>query len=760
MAGWFGGTSALDEQIARATSSSLEDIAANLEISDLIRSKTVTARDAMRSLRRRLQHPNPNIQLATLKLTDTCVKNGGNHFLTEVASRDFIDNLTSLLRAGGGAITNQDVKDKILALIQAWAGAAGYKPEALYIGETYRSLQREGFHFPPKEDLASAVFESSAPPEWINSDVCMRCRSEFSFTNRRHHCRNCGRIFDQRCSAKTLVLPHLGIMTPVRVDDGCYEQLTKRGGGATVPLQRSASERSYSHAPGQHRYSAPMQPRDARVTDSYDDDLRKALEMSLEEVRSYSGGYVPNDPVQPPIRSSSYTQQSSRSKIRSKPIPQTPPLDEADEDLAAAIAASLKDMEQQKAKHAESMKQQKERSVESGSEFVLPNNKYELSPVEAENINLFSNLVDRLQNQPRGAILREPQIQELYETIGSMRPKLARSYGETMSKHETLLDLHSKLSTVVRYYDKMLEDRLNRTYADHNLAGYGMAGPPQQYANPISSYPPPQAQYDANPTGAENYYSTQYRSNETARGYATSDQGYSNYANPQGMPAPVQYDQYQPPNRNQNQMQTQEAPNQRQSEPLGQQYPSLPMHRAESIQAEPVSPPQPYASPHRAYPSQHADALHTPSQQSSSMESPYQQSMSADNFYHPETQLQQQPNTSGPLASRQEAQQQQQQPGPPQQQPQPQQQAPQSQMRAPVPQYSQPPVAPQQQLQSQSPEQQFYRQPAAVPNPQQYQQYAEPPVAYRESAFPAVPQHQFPQQEYRAPVKEEALIEL
>ena len=182
------------------------------------------------------------------------------------------------------------------------------------------------------------MFDSSAPPEWVDSDVCMRCREKFTFTNRKHHCRNCGNVFCQTCSSKSLPLPHLGIMQPVRVDDGCYARLMDKAqsGSQSMPVAGGLPAK-----PIRTLYQGALQPRDARVADEgFDADLKRALEMSLEESKGHSGaGYVP----QSQLRSQERTPVANGSSKTAKQ-----PVDSVDADLEAAIAASLQDMEEQK----------------------------------------------------------------------------------------------------------------------------------------------------------------------------------------------------------------------------------------------------------------------------------------------------------------------------------------------------------------------------------------------------------------------------
>ncbi|CAP32974.1 Protein CBR-LST-2 [Caenorhabditis briggsae] len=60
---------------------------------------------------------------------------------------------------------------------------------------------------------------------WVPDEDCEQCTAcsmPFNFVRRRHHCRNCGRIFCHKCSCNSISIPEHGYDRKVRVCNLCY----------------------------------------------------------------------------------------------------------------------------------------------------------------------------------------------------------------------------------------------------------------------------------------------------------------------------------------------------------------------------------------------------------------------------------------------------------------------------------------------------------------------------------------------------------
>ena len=59
-----------------------------------------------------------------------------------------------------------------------------------------------------------------------HSESCVDCKVKFTIYERKHHCRNCGKVFCSSCSQYQAEIPRLRIMQPVRVCKPCHNELT------------------------------------------------------------------------------------------------------------------------------------------------------------------------------------------------------------------------------------------------------------------------------------------------------------------------------------------------------------------------------------------------------------------------------------------------------------------------------------------------------------------------------------------------------
>ncbi|XP_062545837.1 hepatocyte growth factor-regulated tyrosine kinase substrate isoform X2 [Armigeres subalbatus] len=148
------------------------------------------------------------------------------------------------------------------------------------MGDTMNILKTEGHKFPELKE-ADAMFTSENAPEWADGEVCHRCRVAFSFTQRKHHCRNCGQVFCQQCSSKTSTLPKFGIEREVRVCDGCYPQLQR----PTPALTKKATEEE--DLPAEYLSSSLAQQAQAPARKT-DEELREEEELQLALALSQS----------------------------------------------------------------------------------------------------------------------------------------------------------------------------------------------------------------------------------------------------------------------------------------------------------------------------------------------------------------------------------------------------------------------------------------------------------------------------------------
>ncbi|TKY74574.1 TOM protein 2 [Spatholobus suberectus] len=143
--------------VERATSSMLmgPDWALNMEICDILNRDPGIAKDVVKGIKKRIGSKVPRVQILTLTLLETIIKNCGDIVHMHVAERDVLHEMVKIVKKK----PDHHVREKILILIDTWQEAFG-GPRARYpqYYAAYQELLRAGAAFPQRSEQSAPVF--------------------------------------------------------------------------------------------------------------------------------------------------------------------------------------------------------------------------------------------------------------------------------------------------------------------------------------------------------------------------------------------------------------------------------------------------------------------------------------------------------------------------------------------------------------------------------------------------------------------------
>ncbi|MFS7945847.1 putative VHS domain, GAT domain, GAT domain superfamily protein [Helianthus anomalus] len=144
-------------RVDKATSEFLNgpDWTLNIDICDTINANSWLAKDVAKALKKRLQHKNPHVQLLSLTLLETMVKNCGEHVHIQIAERGILPEMIKIVKKKA----DMRVREKILVLLDSWqqafGGRGGKYPQYYF---AYDELQQYGVQFPRRSPDAALIF--------------------------------------------------------------------------------------------------------------------------------------------------------------------------------------------------------------------------------------------------------------------------------------------------------------------------------------------------------------------------------------------------------------------------------------------------------------------------------------------------------------------------------------------------------------------------------------------------------------------------
>ncbi|CAO1328664.1 unnamed protein product [Diamesa serratosioi] len=165
--GLFETSNPIEAEIEKATSenNTVEKWGLIMDICDKIGASPVAAKDSLKMIVKRLNHPDPHVGMHAITLLDACVKNCGKNYHLEIASRDFEAEFKKLLQKAEPKLSN-----KLKQTLKKWA-EEDFKsdPQLNLIPTLYNNLKKEGMDFSDSQTTHKREIVLSKDPNVVNS---------------------------------------------------------------------------------------------------------------------------------------------------------------------------------------------------------------------------------------------------------------------------------------------------------------------------------------------------------------------------------------------------------------------------------------------------------------------------------------------------------------------------------------------------------------------------------------------------------------
>lgn len=449
----FRPASNFDKLLDKATSNLLlePDWPSILQICDLVRQGDTQPKNVLAAINKKIVNPNPHVALFGLLVLESCVKNCGSLVHDEIGTKQYMEQLWEIVKTS----QHEEVKLKILELIQAWAYAFRKSPKYRAVQDIVNIMKTEGHKFPALKE-SDAMFSADTAPEWADGNTCHRCRVTFSLVLRKHHCRACGQVFCQQCSSKTSTLPKFGFEKEVRVCESCYEQFNK----APTSSVKQETELPAEYLSSSLAQQQQVPPRKTEEELREEEELQLALALSQSEAeqkekekkRSTTGFRTSSAPVARATYSPPPSPGTSPTKV--------PDEEELDPELAKYLNRQYWEQRQMAAEEHESRINVTSPSAPNISSHVsqkIINTKQQNGEVDTE-MEMFVNalqsqveiFVNRMKsNSSRGrSIANDSSVQTWFMNITAMHSRLLRYIQEQDDKRVYYEGLQDKVAQI------------------------------------------------------------------------------------------------------------------------------------------------------------------------------------------------------------------------------------------------------------------------------------------------------------------------